>query len=98
MPRENSLAEGRVYAGTFFTPDNVRSLLEKAEFSHYFAAPDMVMIASLTEAHIYAAISAMVRSEDYPSVLTDIGSVGEIYGTPPTFGDRREIDIAPAAA
>ena len=65
------LSDGKNYVATFFTIDNIRSLMERYSKTgeclegHYFWASDMIIVSDLTQNSIAETIEDLLRTDRF---------------------------------
>ena len=79
----------RVFSGTFFTPQNILELMASTD-SGYFWASDQLIVGDLRLETIFQVLEELVDRDEYEQAFTHLGSVSEIFGTPPVFGELIE--------
>ena len=82
------LPDESVYYVMLITPNFLQSIIEESlKSTGHYIADDVLVIDNLEMRNILQSISEIIATDDWVDYFTRIGSVDEVFGTPPSFGE-----------
>lgn len=79
--------DGKVFFGTFFTPQNAQLLIER---DNYLWATNMVLVKNLTKENIRKAILSLIEDDCFENAFALIGTIDTIYEGQYDFSSLKE--------